>query len=96
MKMKTIPMYKKYKRLRDIYCKGCHTYHYKECSITPINKDRKCPCIQCLVKPMCVQGCAEFVNYTNDRDKETKTVRISAFPRSAVKKMGELLFEHYE
>ena len=37
-------------------CKGCKV---KEniCSFILMNRIDKCPCIECLVKPMCIQSC---------------------------------------
>ena len=49
-------------------CKGCHSYHGKghintTCGTLPINKNEKCPCIDCLIKSVCDDRCEFLVKY---------------------------------
>jgi hypothetical protein len=48
-------------------CKGCRTYELYPCRIlsTTIEKGIKllCPCIECLIKPICLIGCDDYDKY---------------------------------
>ena len=51
-------------------CRGCKLYKYDtpECScsvgIPRHNKnDKKCPCIECIVKPICTDMCKSLIDY---------------------------------
>lgn len=58
-------------------CKGCRTGDAKTiilngkkelsraCLVTvPVLSDCQCPCINCIVKGMCISGCEDFREYT--------------------------------
>ena len=50
-------------------CKGCFMYErYKKnpesfvkCAV--YNKDLVCPCMDCLIKVMCIKACDDYFNY---------------------------------
>lgn len=43
-------------------CEGCCLYEQAiECKILEIYKGSKCPCIKCLVKPICENSCEDFM-----------------------------------
>jgi len=45
-------------------CKGCYVYtKYTNCYLEPSIKERKCPCITCLVKGICNRPCHLFYVY---------------------------------
>jgi hypothetical protein len=45
-------------------CKGCSLYGAGKyiCRVT-VKKQLKCPCMDCLVKPICTMGCNERSEY---------------------------------
>ena len=50
------------------YCKGCHTYmHQNGCSFMYYNKDGECPCVTCIIKPMCNKPCPNFKEFRKDK-----------------------------
>lgn len=55
-------------------CKTCHRYHM--CCIDRLYRDFKtgkiisCPCIECIVKPICnLITCPYIIEYIGDRDR---------------------------
>lgn len=50
-------------------CKGCKLYDYDDqgcrCQVgIPRYKDsRKCPCTECIVKPICIDICSPLIDY---------------------------------
>ena len=55
-------------------CKGC-TVDQDECIILKYYSSQNCPCIECLVKPICIEGCDEWLN--NDYNASVESIRIS-------------------
>ena len=62
------------KFLRRTICKGCLTHQaylihkdempdYPDCQIKPFDHGEKCPCLTCLVKPMCENECDKLTSY---------------------------------
>jgi hypothetical protein len=50
---------------RDL-CKGCLTYAQIEgvrCSLNPVYAERRCPCIDCLIKGVCMETCEKTENF---------------------------------
>ena len=61
-------MKNKLEKLKDAYCRGCTSYYgidriNKVCDMLPINENEKCPCVDCLIKSMCDDGCKLFAKY---------------------------------
>lgn len=55
------------------YCRGCYTYiHENGCGFMTCNEDGGCPCVICIVKPMCGKPCPDFkkfrINHKEHRD----------------------------
>jgi hypothetical protein len=53
-------------------CFGCITLKFK-CVIRQVHKEIECPCIDCIVKPMCQIGCMKreslvSVIYSNNEE----------------------------
>lgn len=58
------------KKLINELCKGCYSSKLVDmgspdltkimCAIRPVHKGVTCPCVTCLVKSMCQQGCEEY------------------------------------
>jgi hypothetical protein len=44
--------------MKDI-CRGCSliTLYFIECAFVSLGKEESCPCIECLVKPICIDAC---------------------------------------
>jgi hypothetical protein len=61
--------------MKDI-CKGCSlsTLLYVQCAFVALGKQEQCPCIECLVKPICREICDERgsikIKYNKRRDNE--------------------------
>ena len=49
----------KYNKVTDDRCNGC-TLKLKDCMIVKRDLIKECPCIECLVKAACVDGCDEW------------------------------------
>ncbi|MFW9872215.1 MAG: hypothetical protein ACFFG0_03860 [Candidatus Thorarchaeota archaeon] len=54
----------------SVACKGCYKYRTRSCYMRSgffslDNKPVNCPCIICLVKPMCLEVCDELGNYSS-------------------------------
>ena len=47
---------------RKTICKGCAVQN-RGCFVSPFYKDRECPCLTCLIKSMCSEGCDERTKY---------------------------------
>jgi len=47
-------------------CNGCASQSlYNGCCIISISQQKNCPCRDCLIKGMCIEGCEEFKEYEN-------------------------------
>lgn len=66
----------------DVSCVGCaiHTEN-KDCSYLDANLCYQCPCLECLIKMKCKDGCLEFEkpfwkenNYKIRKENENKTL----------------------
>ena len=48
-------------------CKGCRTYLSYPCHILSIIIEERielpCPCVECIIKPMCLTACGDFDKY---------------------------------
>ena len=44
-------------------CHGCVELRGSGCSINNMNKNKQCPCTECLIKPMCTYPCDDFRKY---------------------------------
>ena len=44
-------------------CKGCRTYHELYPCCIPIGVKLLCPCVECIVKPICLTACQDFSDY---------------------------------
>jgi len=52
-------------------CKGCLLFNQAiECKLLELYKADQCPCIICLVKPMCEEPCDAFNILTGDIDED--------------------------
>ncbi len=61
-------------QLKETHCKGCCNL---QCQIIPITKENKCPCIECIIKMICMDGCKEFKTFNHEyyeRKKSNKMV----------------------
>jgi hypothetical protein len=51
----------------DIECKGCKMhnspYSYITCFAPPHINNKNCPCLSCLVRPICEDSCQEQFDY---------------------------------
>lgn len=65
----------------DIECKGCSSYNESEglyCSLKPVYNQKQCPCLTCLVKPICMADDSEckiyhdFARNQNDDDENNE------------------------
>jgi len=61
-------------------CKGCNILKRNDCCVieherTVENVIEKCPCNECLVKPMCSNRCSERAEYFRDVVKFSKQMR---------------------
>ena len=64
-------------------CKGCNSWAAKDgCFIKHERRQDVCPCIKCLVKPMCSAGCKER--------SEIRTVLITLKKEKVMKTEGYL------
>lgn len=62
-------------------CKGCTVYEDQICAIRlnpRISETLQCPCMNCLVKIMCIGVCQEFNTYVKISGKEKERIRNDA------------------
>lgn len=60
------------------YCEGCCAYAFNDgdnmvyCYESKYNSEGECPCVKCIVKPMCLTICEDYIEFrrknTGDRD----------------------------
>jgi hypothetical protein len=62
--------------MKDI-CKGCSltTLHFIQCAFVALGKEESCPCIECLVKPICIAACDKRGSIKNAIFKYNRTKR---------------------
>jgi len=50
-------------RWMDGYCTGCKSIESYGCNFKPANKTGSCPCSHCIVKPMCMSACHDWMRF---------------------------------
>ena len=49
----------------DSECRGCTAYIEYHCTLPPIRQEIECPCLNCIVKGVCINDCEEIFKYAN-------------------------------
>lgn len=53
--------------MKDKRCKGCRVNPTCLLTVKPLVYIEKCPCMDCIVKMMCVEPCEDFKKHLNNK-----------------------------
>lgn len=60
------------------YCKGCFTNNGYDkidivaCDVQQFNHRGNCPCVKCVVKPMCTAACPDYFAFKKEVERQDR------------------------